>query len=58
MKKTTAAALMLILPGMAAFLFFNLWPIVYSIYLAFTNAQLGNFPIYNPPRAQLNPCIS
>ncbi len=51
MKKTTAAALMLILPGMAAFLFFNLWPIVYSIYLAFTNAQLGNFPIYNPQSA-------
>ena len=48
MKKTTTIALFLILPGMAAFLFFNLWPIVYSIYLAFTNAQLGNFPIQAP----------
>ncbi|WP_297463723.1 sugar ABC transporter permease [Thermococcus sp.] len=48
MKKTTTIALFLILPGMAAFLFFNLWPIIYSIYLAFTNAQLGNFPVYNP----------
>jgi len=48
MKKTTTVALLLILPGIAAFLFFNLWPIVYSTYLAFTNAQLGNFPIYNP----------
>ena len=48
MKKTTTIALLLILPGIAAFLFFNLWPIIYSIYLAFTNAQLGNFPIYNP----------
>lgn len=57
MKKTTAAALMLILPGMAAFLFFNLWPIVYSIYLAFTNAQLETSPS-TTPRAQLNPCIS
>ncbi len=48
MKKTTTIALLLILPGIAAFLFFNLWPIIYSIYLAFTNAQLGNFPVYNP----------
>ncbi|WP_297507633.1 carbohydrate ABC transporter permease [Thermococcus sp.] len=48
MKKTTMVALFLIIPGITAFLFFNLWPIVYSIYLAFTNAQLGNFPIYNP----------
>ncbi|ASJ01116.1 carbohydrate ABC transporter permease [Thermococcus gorgonarius] len=48
MKKTTMIALLLILPGIVAFLFFNLWPIIYSIYLAFTNAQLGNFPIYNP----------
>ncbi|AAL82061.1 sugar ABC transporter permease [Pyrococcus furiosus DSM 3638] len=48
MKKTTVAALMLIIPGIAAFLFFNLWPIVYSIYLAFTNAKLGNFPIQSP----------
>lgn len=48
MKKTTTIALFLILPGMAAFLFFNLWPIVYSIYLAFTNAQLGNFPVQAP----------
>lgn len=48
MKKTTMVALFLILPGVAAFLFFNLWPIVYSIYLAFTNAQLGNFPVQSP----------
>lgn len=48
MKKTTMIALFLILPGMAAFLFFNLWPIIYSVYLAFTNAQLGNFPIQAP----------
>ncbi len=48
MKKTSTVALSLILPGIAAFLFFNLWPIMYSIYLAFTNAQLGNFPIQTP----------
>ncbi|NJE86104.1 sugar ABC transporter permease [Thermococcus sp. CX2] len=48
MKKITTIALFLILPGMAAFLLFNLWPIVYSVYLAFTNAQLGNFPIQAP----------
>lgn len=45
MRKRTTVAMLLILPGIAAFLFFNLYPIVYSIYLAFTNAQLGNFPI-------------
>lgn len=48
MRKTTMVALFLILPGIAAFLFFNLWPILYSVYLAFTNAQLGNFPIQAP----------
>jgi arabinogalactan oligomer/maltooligosaccharide transport system permease protein len=53
MKKTTTIALLLILPGMAAFLFFNLWPIIYSIYLAFTNAQLGNFPIQAPQAPKL-----
>ncbi|WP_148882981.1 carbohydrate ABC transporter permease [Thermococcus aciditolerans] len=53
MKKTTTIALFLILPGMAAFLFFNLWPIIYSIYLAFTNAQLGNFPVQAPDAPQL-----
>jgi len=53
MKKTTTIALLLILPGIAAFLFFNLWPIVYSIYLAFTNAQLGNFPIQAPQAPKL-----
>ncbi|ASJ11542.1 carbohydrate ABC transporter permease [Thermococcus thioreducens] len=53
MKKITTIALFLILPGMAAFLFFNLWPIVYSIYLAFTNAQLGNFPIQAPQAPKL-----
>ncbi|ASJ05691.1 MULTISPECIES: carbohydrate ABC transporter permease [Thermococcus] len=53
MKKTTMIALFLILPGIAAFLFFNLWPIIYSIYLAFTNAQLGNFPIQAPQAPKL-----
>ncbi len=53
MKKTTTIAVFLILPGIAAFLFFNLWPIVYSIYLAFTNAQLGNFPIQAPQAPKL-----
>jgi len=53
MKKTTIIALFLILPGMAAFLFFNLWPIIYSIYLAFTNAQLGNFPVQAPQAPKL-----
>ncbi|WP_010480250.1 carbohydrate ABC transporter permease [Thermococcus zilligii] len=48
MKKRTIAALALITPGLAAFLFFNIYPIVYSIYIAFTNAQLGNFPIQTP----------
>ncbi|ACS33103.1 carbohydrate ABC transporter permease [Thermococcus gammatolerans] len=48
MKKSTVAALTLILPGMAAFLFFNIYPILYSIYIAFTNAQMGNFPTHNP----------
>ena len=45
MKKTTLVALLLIAPGMGAFLLFNLYPIVYSIYLSFTDAQLGNFPL-------------
>jgi arabinogalactan oligomer/maltooligosaccharide transport system permease protein len=54
-KKSTMIALLLILPGMAAFLFFNLWPIIYSIYLAFTNAQLGNFPIYNAAQSTVSP---
>ncbi|ASA78603.1 carbohydrate ABC transporter permease [Thermococcus sp. 5-4] len=53
MRKTTTIALFLILPGIAAFLFFNLWPIIYSIYLAFTNAQLGNFPIQAPQAPKL-----
>ncbi|MFA4701670.1 carbohydrate ABC transporter permease [Pyrococcus kukulkanii] len=48
MRKIILAALMLILPGLIAFLFFNLWPIIYSIYLSFTNAQLGNFPVQSP----------
>ncbi|ASJ03401.1 sugar transporter [Thermococcus profundus] len=48
MKKSTTAALMLITPGIVAFLFFNIYPIVYSIYIAFTNAQLGNFPVQTP----------
>jgi arabinogalactan oligomer/maltooligosaccharide transport system permease protein len=53
MKKSTTIALLLILPGIAAFLFFNLWPIIYSTYLAFTNAQLGNFPIQSPNAPKL-----
>jgi len=53
MKKTTTIALFMILPGITAFLFFNLWPIVYSIYLAFTNAQAGNFPIQAPEAPKL-----
>ncbi|ALM75818.1 carbohydrate ABC transporter permease [Thermococcus barophilus] len=52
MKKTTAVALFLILPGIIAFLTFNLWPIVYSVYIAFTNAQLGNFPIESTKQLQ------
>lgn len=48
MRKSTVAALTLIIPGIAAFLFFNIYPILYSIYIAFTNAQLGNFPIQTP----------
>ncbi|AHF81036.1 carbohydrate ABC transporter permease [Thermococcus paralvinellae] len=52
MKKTTLVALFLILPGIVAFLTFNLWPIVYSIYIAFTNAQLGNFPIESTKQLQ------
>ncbi|WP_457751012.1 carbohydrate ABC transporter permease [Thermococcus sp.] len=48
MEKRTLAAIILILPGIAAFLFFNIYPIVYSTYIAFTNAQLGNFPIQTP----------
>ncbi|ALV63595.1 Maltose/maltodextrin ABC transporter, permease protein MalF [Thermococcus sp. 2319x1] len=48
MDKKTMAALALILPGMVAFLFFNIYPILYSIYIAFTNAKLGNFPIQAP----------
>lgn len=52
MKKTTLVALLLILPGIVAFLTFNLWPIVYSIYIAFTNAQLGNFPIESTKQLQ------
>ncbi len=45
MKRTTLAAILLILPGIGVFLFFNLYPIAYSIYLSFTNAQMGNFPL-------------
>ncbi len=39
-------ALILIFPSIFLFLFFNLWPIVYSISLAFTNANYIN--IFNP----------
>ncbi|MCD6101100.1 MAG: sugar ABC transporter permease [Candidatus Marinimicrobia bacterium] len=48
MGKKIMAALALIIPGMTAFLFFNIYPILYSIYIAFTNAKLGNFPIQAP----------
>lgn len=48
MNKKAIAALSLILPGMVAFLFFNIYPILYSIFIAFTNAKLGNFPIQAP----------
>lgn len=34
----------LILPGLLLFLFFNIWPIIYSIYISFTNANIRNFP--------------
>jgi len=44
-KKTTIAAIFLILPGVAVFLFFNIYPILNSIYLAFTDAQLGSYPL-------------
>ncbi len=39
-------ALILIFPSIFLFLFFNLWPIAYSISLAFTNAN--NINIFNP----------
>ena len=45
MKKTTLAAIFLILPGVAVFLFFNIYPILSSIGIAFTDAQLGSYPI-------------
>ncbi|MGC9049844.1 carbohydrate ABC transporter permease [Pyrobaculum sp.] len=35
---------LLIIPGLLLFLFFNIWPIVYSIYISFTNANIRNFP--------------
>ena len=47
MRRRTLTVMALIIPGMVAFLFFNLWPIIYSIYLSFTNAKLGNFPVYS-----------
>ena len=39
--------LWLILPGLFLFLLFNLWPIVYSVYISFTDANIRNFP--TPP---------
>ncbi|MEM1568327.1 MAG: sugar ABC transporter permease [Thermofilaceae archaeon] len=36
--------LWLIIPGLFLFLFFNLWPIVYSVYISFTDANIRNFP--------------
>lgn len=38
---------LLLLPGLALFLFFNLWPIAYSIFISFTDANIRNFP--TPP---------
>jgi len=38
----TNKAFLLIIPGLLVFLFFNLYPIAYSVYLAFTNANFYN----------------
>ena len=46
MKKTTLAAIFLILPGVAVFLFFNIYPILSSIGIAFTDylsVSIGSF---------------
>lgn len=39
-------ALILVVPSLILFIFFNIWPIAFSAYLAFTNANQIN--IYNP----------
>ncbi len=38
----TKIALLLILPSLALYLFFMLWPIVFSVYIAFTDATYSN----------------
>lgn len=38
----TKIALMLILPSLAIYLFFSIWPIVFSVYIAFTDANATN----------------
>jgi len=48
MRAKTLAALVFIIPGIAAFLIFNIYPIVYSIFISFTDASLKNFPIGSP----------
>jgi arabinogalactan oligomer/maltooligosaccharide transport system permease protein len=39
-------ALLLTIPSLFLFIFFNIWPIAFSVYLAFTNANQIN--VYNP----------
>lgn len=39
-------ALILVVPSLLLFIFFNIWPIAFSVYLAFTNANHIN--VYNP----------
>jgi len=48
LKAKTVAALVFIIPGIAAFLLFNIYPIVYSIFISFTDASLKNFPVGSP----------
>ncbi|MFN3268113.1 MAG: carbohydrate ABC transporter permease, partial [Zestosphaera sp.] len=42
----TKIALILVIPSLFLFIFFNIWPIAFSVYLAFTNANDVN--VYNP----------
>ncbi|RLF65743.1 MAG: sugar ABC transporter permease, partial [Thermoplasmata archaeon] len=48
LRARTIAAIVFIIPGLAAFLMFNIYPIVYSIFISFTDANLKNFPIGTP----------
>jgi len=41
-------AYMLIIPSLAMYLFFSLWPVAYSVYIAFTDAN--NYNIASEPR--------